>query len=114
MAEPEPLPETALRRARLQVFALTWLAYASYSLCRKGFAVCKSRLSTDFGVSKATLAAIDTGYLTAYALGQFASGLVCDVVGSRRLVGVGMLIAAGATAAFGLGSESAVFAIAFA
>ena len=103
-----------LRRARRGVFALTWLAYASYYLCRKGLAVTKPQLAHDFHLSIETLGAIDTAYLAAYALGMFASGLVCDAIGPRRLIGVGMLVAAGATACFGLGSSSAVFALAFA
>jgi sugar phosphate permease len=99
---------------RRRVFALTWLAYASYYLCRKGFAVTKPRLADEFHLSLPALGAIDTGYLTAYALGLFASGLLCDAVGSRRLVGVGMMLAGAATALFGLGTNSAVFAVAFA
>ncbi|HUS66867.1 MAG TPA: MFS transporter, partial [Kofleriaceae bacterium] len=99
---------------RTQVFALTWLAYASYYLCRKGFAVGKQRLADTFGLSMDALGAIDTGYLAAYALGQFASGLACDAIGPRRLIAAGMLVSAAATTAFGLGSTSAVFAVAFA
>ena len=106
--------DPAWQRARRQVFALTWLAYASYYLCRKGFPVSKARLANEFHLSLPALGAIDTGYLTAYALGMFASGLVCDVIGARRLVGAGMLLAAAATAAFGLGTTSAVFALSFA
>jgi sugar phosphate permease len=106
--------ELARLRARRQVFALTWLAYASYYLCRKGFPVSKARLASEYHLSVATLGAIDTGYLTAYALGLFASGLACDALGSRRLVGVGMLLAAAFTSFFGLGSTVAVFALSFA
>jgi OPA family sugar phosphate sensor protein UhpC-like MFS transporter len=102
------------RRLRVRVFALTWLAYASYYLCRKGFPVSKSRVASDFHLSLPAINTIDTGYLTAYALGLFASGLVCDRVGSRRMVGTGMLLAAAATAAFGLGGTMAVFAVSFA
>jgi sugar phosphate permease len=107
-------PDERARRTRRGVFALTWLAYATYYLCRKGFPVTKTRLASEFHLSVPALAAIDTGYLTAYALGLFASGLACDVVGSRRLLGAGMLLAAGATALFGLGSGGTVFAVAVA
>jgi MFS transporter, OPA family, sugar phosphate sensor protein UhpC len=106
--------DPARQRARREVFALTWVAYASYYLCRKGFPVTKARLADEFHLSLPALGAIDTGYLTAYALGLFASGLMCDVIGARRLVGAGMLLAAAATAGFGLGSTSAVFALSFA
>jgi len=98
---------------RAQVFALTWVSYASYYLCRKGLAVSKERLSTELGLSLDALAAIDTGYLAAYAGGMIASGLICDVSGPRRLIGAGMVVSAAATAAFGACSTSAAFAIAF-
>jgi sugar phosphate permease len=97
-----------------RVFALTWIAYASYYLCRKQLAVTKAVLADQFHLSLATLGAIDTAYLAAYAAGQFASGLACDVIGARRLVGFGMLGCAFATAWFGGGSTSAVFGISFA
>lgn len=99
--------------ARAQVFALTWLAYASYYLCRKQLSVVKSRLIDDKLVSLDTLAAIDTGYLIAYAAGQFASGLACDRIGPRRLLGFGMLASAAAIAAFGASSHATVFAVTF-
>jgi MFS transporter, OPA family, sugar phosphate sensor protein UhpC len=102
------------RARRADVFALTWIAYASYYLCRKQFAVTKSALAEQLHLSLGTLGAIDTGYLVAYAAGQFASGLICDRIGARRLVGWGMLACAAATVAFGLGSTGNVFAVAFA
>ncbi len=101
------------RRKRNDVIALTWLSYASYYLCRKQLAVCKATLVDQFHLSLSTLGAIDTGYLAAYAAGQFASGLLCDVVGPRRLIGWGMLGCAAATAAFGSGATGSVFAVAF-
>jgi sugar phosphate permease len=99
---------------RLTVLALTWIAYASYYLCRKQLAVTKTTLAEQFHLSLQDLGAVDTGYLAAYAGGMFASGLICDVVGPRRLIGAGMLASAACTAWFGLGSTMGVFAISFA
>jgi OPA family sugar phosphate sensor protein UhpC-like MFS transporter len=99
---------------RADVFALSWVAYASFYLCRKQLAVTKSHLAHSFHLSLGTLGAVETAYLMAYAAGLFASGLVCDAVGARRLVGIGMLTVAGATVSFGCGSTAAVFAISFA
>ena len=59
-----------------RVFALTWIAYAAYYLCRKQLAVVKAVLADQFHLSLSTLGAIDTAYLAAYALGQFASELL--------------------------------------
>ena len=90
------------RGRRAAVFTLTWLAYASYYLGRMGFPVVKSTLQKRMSLSTDMLGWIDTGYLTAYAVGQFCSGMLGDHIGPRRLVGMGMLGVALACTAFGL------------
>lgn len=94
-------------------FGATWLAYATYYLGRKGFSVSKARIVKELGVGEGTLAAIDTGYLAAYALGQFISGLIGDRIGARRLVSMGMFFAAFTCAAFGMASSGAMLLAAF-
>jgi sugar phosphate permease len=94
-------------------FAVTWLAYATYYLGRKGFAVSKARIRKEMGIGEGTLATIDTGYLTAYAVGQFVSGLVGDRVGARRLVSFGMIAAALTCAAFGAGRTATALFVAY-
>jgi sugar phosphate permease len=101
------------RKGHAVAFGATWLAYATYYLGRKGFSVSKARIVKELGVGEGTLAAIDTGYLGAYAIGQFVSGLIGDRVGARRLVSAGMLFAAFTCAAFGAGSSAAVLLAAF-
>ena len=68
-------------RQRTAVFTLTWLAYAAYYFGRMGFPVIKSTLQKKLGLSTDMLGWIDTGYLTAYAIGQFLSGLLGDRIG---------------------------------
>src|SRR5882672_11190910 len=91
-----------IARGQSLVFALTWIAYATYYLGRKGISVCKVDLQQRFALSNVTLGYIDTGYLAAYAVGQFLWGSIGDRLGPRRLVGFGMLCAAAACALFGL------------
>ncbi len=98
----------------MQIFILSWLAYGSYYLCRRPFAVGKATIADELHLTEAALGRIDTGYLVAYAAGQFASGLVGDRIGARRLIGFGMLAVAITSVAFGMGSTASVFAIAFA
>ncbi|MEK6606048.1 MAG: MFS transporter [Myxococcota bacterium] len=93
-----------------RVFVLTWVAYASYYLTRKNFSVSKSAIEDAFGLDPRALGLIDTGYLAAYAVGQFAMGLLGDRIGSRRLVGVGMIVSAALTAT--AGASGTVIAIA--
>lgn len=100
--------------ARKTVFGLTWLAYASYYLCRKGFGVTKARIEATLHVSPGWLATIDTAYLIAYATGQFVSGLFGDRVGARRLIGWGMLGSAGACVLFGSARSATIMLLAFA
>ncbi len=89
-------------RRRWTAWSVSWLAYATYYLGRKGLSVSKTTLNETEGVSMNALAAIDTFYLSAYAVGQFLSGELGDRLGSRRLVGFGMLAVAACIAAFGL------------
>jgi sugar phosphate permease len=102
-----------LARGQSLVFALTWVAYATYYLGRKGISVCKVDLQQRFSLSSVTLGYIDTGYLAAYAVGQFLWGSVGDRLGPRRLVGIGMLCAAGACVLFGLSNTAWTFFLAF-
>jgi sugar phosphate permease len=101
------------RRLQARTFGLTWLSYASYYATRKNFSVVKSRLDTDLHVGVAALGAIDTAYLVAYAAGQFLNGALGDRFGAKRMIGFGMLASAAACCAFGLGSTSSLFLLAF-
>jgi sugar phosphate permease len=91
-------PAVAERRRAL---LLSWLAYATYYLGRKAFSALKKPMQRELRLTSSALGAIDTGFLAAYAVGQFASGVLGDRLGSRRLVGFGMLGSAVACAAFG-------------
>ena len=59
------------------------------------------------------LGAIDTGYLAAYAIGQFVNGALGDRIGSRRLIGLGMLGIAICCTVCGASSTAAVFFVAY-
>ncbi|TMA20769.1 MAG: MFS transporter, partial [Deltaproteobacteria bacterium] len=98
---------------RWRVFTLTWLSYATYYFARKNFPVAKRTIQTELGISTAGLAAIDTGYLATYAIGQFAGGWLGDRIGSRRLIGYGMILSALLIAAFGASSTASLFALFF-
>jgi OPA family glycerol-3-phosphate transporter-like MFS transporter len=102
------------RRKQLTAFGLSWLAYATYYLGRRGFGVVKKPLHDQLGVSEVALGRIDTAYLTAYSLGQFVSGVLGDHVGARRLVGYGMLLSAAMCAAFGSLDGALAFGMVFA
>jgi sugar phosphate permease len=102
------------RQQRLFVLVLTWVVYASFYLGRKNFSVTKARMASDLGLSSLDLGTIDTAYLTAYALGQFTSGFLGDLLGPRRLLALGLGTAAAASAAFGLVHPATLLALCFA
>jgi sugar phosphate permease len=98
----EPTP-----RRTWTVWSVTWLSYATYYFGRKNLSVTKASIGRALGSH--ALYGVETAYLAAYAIGQYGSGWLGDRVGARKLVGLGMLIAAGASFAFGLWSVGALF-----
>ena len=95
--------------SRRRALVLSWVAYATYYLGRKAFSATKVAVVRDLRFDASVLGLMDTVNLAAYAFGQFVSGTVGDRIGSRRLVGLGMLLSALSCAAFG--ASSAVFAL---
>jgi sugar phosphate permease len=93
---------------------VSWLAYASSYLGRKGFSAVKKPLQADLGLSTFQLGLIDTGFLGAYALGQFVSGVLADRFGARRVVGIGLLGSAAACALFGFSRSAGLLVACFA
>ena len=91
--------EAGKRRLAL---GLSWLAYFTYYLGRKGFSALKKPLERELGIPYDVLGLIDTALLAPYTVGQFGSGFAGDRFGARRLVGYGMLVSAVACVGFGL------------
>ena len=104
---------TDRRADRVAAWGLTWVAYASYYLGRKGFSVVKSTLRHSLGISEHALGLIDTLYLAAYALGLFFSGYLGDRVGARRLIGFGLCASALSCVAFGMMNAALWFGVLF-
>jgi sugar phosphate permease len=100
-------------RRRNFVWGVTWLAYASYYLGRKGFSSSKAALNRAGLLDTSMLGAIDTAYLAAYSIGQFLNGVLGDRIGARRLVGFGLLASAALCAAFGSVSAAVLFLLLF-
>ena len=101
------------RSDRPIAWVVTWIAYASYYLGRKGFSAAKKTIRDTLGVSESALGVIDTVYLGAYALGQFASGYAGDRVGARLLIGAGLLTSAVICAVFGSMNGALAFGLLF-
>lgn len=86
----------SLQRWRVQIFLITWVAYAAFYFTRKAFSVAKLGIGEDpnFMLEKAMMANLDALYLTAYAVGQFLWGNFSDRFGPRVVVLSGLVISA--------------------
>ncbi|QZB00111.1 MFS transporter [Pseudomonas mandelii] len=101
-----------IKRWRVQIFAITWLAYAAFYFTRKAFAVAKLGIAEDptFMLDKMAMANLDALYLTAYAFGQFTWGILADRFGPRVVVLGGLLISAAAALVMGSFATLPIFA----
>ncbi|MBD2835534.1 MFS transporter [Pseudomonas sp. JM0905a] len=102
----------SLQRWRVQIFLITWLAYAAFYFTRKAFSVAKLGIGEDpsFELDKAAMANLDALYLAAYAVGQFTWGIFADRFGPRVVVLGGLVISALAAVAMGTFATLPIFA----
>ncbi|MFJ3487247.1 MFS transporter [Pseudomonas sp. NPDC090202] len=102
----------SFKRWRVQIFAITWLAYAAFYFTRKAFSVAKLGIGEDptFHLDKMAMANMDAIYLTAYAVGQFTWGMLADRFGPRVVVLGGLLISAAAAVVMGSFATLPIFA----
>ncbi|VFT14137.1 sugar MFS transporter [Pseudomonas aeruginosa] len=105
-------PVSSFQRWRLQIFAITWLAYAAFYFTRKAFSVAKLGIAEDpgFQLDKMAMADLDAIYLAAYAVGQFTWGVLADRFGPRIVVFGGLLISALAAVVMGTFATLPIFA----
>lgn len=94
------------RRWRIQIFAITWIAYAGFYFTRQGMSVAKLGILEDPVLSTTlnsqVLGQLDALYLAMYAVGQFIWGQVADRYGPRIVLLGGLAISAVATVFIGL------------
>ena len=101
-----------IKRWRVQIFAITWLAYAAFYFTRKAFSVAKLGIAEDptFTLDKMAMANLDAIYLGAYAIGQFTWGILADRFGPRVVVLGGLVISAAAALVMGSFATLPIFA----
>jgi OPA family glycerol-3-phosphate transporter-like MFS transporter len=91
-----------LRRYRMQLFVATWLSYFGFYVVRKVYAVVKLPLKEHFGLDDIQVAWPWTIYLVTYMFGQFLAAWLGRRFESRRILTVGMCVAAAANFVIGL------------
>src|SRR5947199_6957133 len=82
------------------------LAYTTSYFARSNFQGIAKFVSADFGLDKGAIGLLGSVFLYSYALSQLPWGIASDRWGSRRAVGIGVLLT-GATL-WGFGSSSSV------
>jgi OPA family glycerol-3-phosphate transporter-like MFS transporter len=85
-----------------RTFAITWIAYCGFYLCRKNFSVLMPYLKTEQGYSSEALAHVLFVYSVAYSLGQFGMGHIADRIGGRLVVTAGAVVSAVCSALTGM------------
>ncbi len=96
---------------RYRVFALSWLAYGGFYLCRKNFSIAMPLLSRDQGFTKDDFAIVLFFYSLFYALGQFYNGFLSDKFGPRLIVGIGLFLSVLANIFMGFGATLLIFGL---
>jgi sugar phosphate permease len=81
----------SLSSGQRRIFAITWITYAGFYLCRKNLSVVLPLLNKGSGLRSIDLANIVFGYSLLYAVGQFGCGPLSDRFGAKRVVGAGLL-----------------------
>ena len=99
------------RSWRYRIFALSWLAYAGFYLCRKNFSIAMPLLDQDLGLTKDNFAMLLFCYSLFYALGQFYNGFLSDKFGPRLIVGIGLFLSVAANIFLGFGATLLVFGL---
>ena len=95
---------SSLRRYRLQLFVATWLSYCGFYVVRKVYAVVKLPLKEHFGLDDIQVAWPWTIYLVTYMLGQFLAAWLGRRMESRRILAIGMCVAAACNIVLGASS----------
>ncbi len=85
----------SLAAGQRRIFWITWITYAGFYLCRKNLSVVLPLLNRVSGLRSIDLANVVFGYSFFYAVGQFVCGPLSDRIGAKRVVGAGLLLAAG-------------------
>jgi MFS transporter, OPA family, sugar phosphate sensor protein UhpC len=104
------MARATIRNWRVQIFVVSWLAYAGFYLCRKNFSVVMPMLDHHASMGKLSFANIISIYSLMYALWQPIFGMLSDRFGPRIVVATGMCIAVAANIGMSFSSStSAIF-----
>jgi sugar phosphate permease len=90
----------SLARLRTQTLFVLWTTYASFYLCRANFGAAAPSLRADLGLTTLQIGFLAGAVKLGYALGQLVNGQLTERFGARRILSIGMIGSAVATALF--------------
>lgn len=73
---------------------ISYITYAFYYLTRLNFSVALPAITLDLGYSKFILGLIGGAFSVSYAIGQFLNGQIVEIIGSRKLITLGLILTA--------------------
>jgi OPA family glycerol-3-phosphate transporter-like MFS transporter len=85
-----PRPATDLKRWQRRTFALIWITYFAYYLCRYNMPVAETRMCEEYGWSAYDFGWVLSALTFMYALGQFVNGQLADRFGTRLIASLGV------------------------
>ncbi len=106
--EPE---KKRYRNWRIVMFAIPWLIYVGFYLCRKNFPIAQPAIMEQFGWAKDQIYVISLVYLITYAIGQFVSGITGDKFGAKKVLTIGLGVTIVCNFLFGFSNTILMFAI---
>eukprot|EP00051_Salpingoeca_urceolata_P004572 m.66009 g.66009 ORF g.66009 m.66009 type:complete len:238 (-) comp13705_c0_seq3:1012-1725(-) len=89
-----------MNRLQLQQFAVCYLVYATNYFARKPLSVVRGDLVRNEVLDVQTISIVETGFLLAYAVGQFCVGAALVKIGRRRYAALSMIVAGTSCALF--------------
>jgi len=93
--------ETSICYWRKKVFAVLWITYGSFYLCRVNFSIAIPGIMKEFGYSKFTVGLIGSALFISYGIGLFINGQLGDKFGARKLISLGIFSSAILNVVFG-------------
>ena len=86
---------------RKHILMTTWIAYASFYLCRTNISIAIPGIMAEFAITKTQMGGVLSSLFIAYAIGQFINGQFADKFGARKMITIGILLSAVMNIIFG-------------
>ena len=98
--EPQPSPY------RWVILGIAIIAYGTSQFSRQNYTGVQKFIAGDLHLDRGTLGLMGSAFFYAYALAQMPWGIASDRIGSRGIIGLGILLTAATTSGFATGNST--------